>query len=123
MFFWNRRLNNVAGHNDGILELQLWILVMGSTGWPQLRHRPTALEDDHPLSSSLYLIEDSQAAGLEVRCFDGFHMTSIKNQSYRVNPKTQLSWSVSLKQVRSGAENPLHASCLSGCFSKPPYVV
>ena len=58
MFFRNRRVNNVAGHNDGTLELQLWILDRGSAGGPQLCHRLTALQDDHPFSGSLHAIED-----------------------------------------------------------------
>ena len=41
MFFWNRRLNNVGGKNDGALELELWILGMSLAGGPQLRNRPT----------------------------------------------------------------------------------
>ena len=86
MFFRNRRLNNVADHNDGTLELQLWILGMSSACGQQLRHRPTALQDDHPLSGSLHAIEDSQASGLEVGCVDGFHMTSIGDQSDHVKP-------------------------------------
>ena len=65
MFFGNRRLNNVAGDNDGTLELQLWILGLGSAGGPQLRHRLTAFQDDHPLAGRLHTIEDSQASALK----------------------------------------------------------
>ena len=86
MFFRNRRLNNVASDNDGTLEIQLRILGMSSVCGQQLRHGLTALQDDYPFSGSLYAIEDSQAAGLEVGCVDGFHMTSVGDQSDRVKP-------------------------------------
>ncbi len=86
MFFWNRRLNNVDGQNDGTLELELWILGMSSAGGPQLRNRPAAFQDDQPLSGSLHSIEDCQASSLEVGCIDGFHMTSFGDQADDVKP-------------------------------------
>ena len=111
MFLRNCRLNNIAGHNDGTFELQLWILGMGSAGGPQLRHRPTALQDDHPLSGSLYAIEDSQTSSLEVGCVDGFHMTSIGDQSDRVKPNEVTpplvkNWGLIYKARRMGRFDP-----------------
>ena len=86
MFFRNRRLNNVAGHNDSTLEFQLCILRMSSACGQQLRNRATTLQDDYPLSGSLHVIEDRQASGFEVGCVDGLHVTSIGDQADRVKP-------------------------------------
>ena len=95
MFFRNRRPNNVAGLNDGTFELQLWILGMSVACGQQLRHRLTALQNDHPLSGGLHAVEDSQASGLEVGCVDGFNMTSIGDQSDHVKPnETAALWRI-----------------------------